>query len=75
MATGRPESNFSLRAHAGQEHLISGYAFKLCDESSMISWKSKKQSIVALSSCEAEYVALATATQEAKFLRQLFTCM
>ena len=50
---------------------ISGYAFKLCDESSLISWKSKKQSIVALSSCEAEYVALATATQEAKFLRQL----
>ena len=51
---------------------ISGYAFKLCDESSLISWKSRKQSIVALSSCEAEYVALATATQEAKFLRQLF---
>ena len=50
---------------------ISGCAFKLCDESSLISWKSKKQSIVALSSCEAEYVALATATQEAKFLRQL----
>ena len=50
---------------------ISGYAFKLCSESSLISWKSKKQSIVALSSCEAEYVALATATQEAKFLRQL----
>ena len=35
--------------------------------------KSKKQSIVALSSCEAEYVALATATQEAEFLRQLLS--
>ena len=34
---------------------ISGYAFKLCDESSLISWKSKKQSIVALSSCEASH--------------------
>ena len=50
---------------------MSGYAFKLCNESSLISWKSKKQPIVALSTCEAEYVALATATQEAKFLRQL----
>jgi len=52
-------------------HSSSGYAFKLCNESSLISWKSKKQTIVALSTCEAEYVALATATQEAKFLRQL----
>ena len=50
---------------------ISGYASKLCDENSRISWKSKKQPIVALSSCEAEYVTLATATQEAKFLGQL----
>ena len=50
---------------------ISGYAFKLCSASSLISWKSAKQSVVALSSCEAEYVALAMATQEAKFLRQL----
>ena len=54
---------------------IGGYAFKVCDESSLISWKRKNQSIVALSSCEAEYVALATATQEAKFLRQLVICM
>ena len=35
------------------------------------SYVMRAQSIVALSSCEAEYVALATATQEAKFLRQL----
>ena len=27
MATGLPESSFSLGARAGQEHLISGYAF------------------------------------------------
>ncbi|XP_068733401.1 uncharacterized protein [Montipora capricornis] len=57
-------------AMSNDRHSISGYAFKLCDESSLISWKSKKQSIVALSSCEAGYVALATATQD-KFLRQL----
>ena len=37
-----------------------------------------KETIVALSTCEAEYVALATVTQEAKFLRQLLgdlTCV
>ena len=50
---------------------ISGYAFKLCNEISLISWKTRKKSIVALSTCEAEHIALATATQEAKFLRQL----
>ena len=36
---------------------ISGYAFKLCNESSLISWKRKKQSTVALSTYEAEYGA------------------
>ncbi|CAM1292454.1 Uncharacterised protein r2_g164 [Pycnogonum litorale] len=54
---------------------ISGYCFRLCPDGSLISWKSKKQQTVALSTCEAEYIALATATQEAKFLKQLFTDM
>ena len=43
--------------------------------SALISWKSKKQSNVALSSCEAEYVSLTFAIQEAKFLQQLLTDM
>ena len=34
-----------------------------------ISWRSKKQTPVALSTAEAEYVALATAAQEAVWLR------
>ena len=38
-----------------------------------ISWLSKKQSIVALSTSEAEYVAISTAAQEAVWLRRLFT--
>ena len=40
----------------------SGYLFRL--GKSTISWKSKRQSIVALSSMEAEYVALCSAVQE-----------
>ena len=47
----------------------------MSNDGSLISWKSKKQQIVALSTCEAEYVVLAPATQEAKFLRQLFADM
>ena len=50
---------------------ISGYAFHLNDSGPLVSYKSKKQNIVALSSCEAEYVALTAAIQEAKFLSQL----
>ena len=54
---------------------ISGYGFELCDQGPLISWKSRKQQCVSLSSCEAEYVALTGAFQEAKFLRQLFIDM
>ena len=38
-----------------------------------ISWMSKKQATVALSTSEAEYVALSSATQEAVWLRRLLT--
>ena len=37
----------------------------------MISWKSRKQQCVALSSCEAEYVALASTVQESIYLKQM----
>ena len=36
-----------------------------------ISWQSLKQKIVALSTCEAEYVAAATAACQAVWLRRL----
>jgi hypothetical protein len=49
----------------------SGYYFSLSSNGPAISWKSKRQPTVALSSCEAEYMGLAMATQEAIFLRTL----
>ena len=38
---------------------------------SPVSWKSKKQSSVALSTADAEYMALVSSTQEAVWMRQL----
>ena len=38
-----------------------------------ISWVSKKQAVTALSTSEAEYIALSFATQEAVWLRRLLT--
>ncbi|KAI4364901.1 hypothetical protein MLD38_020932 [Melastoma candidum] len=47
----------------------SGYLF--CIRTKLIAWSSKKESIVALSSAEAEYIAANEATREAVRLRRL----
>lgn len=47
----------------------SGYLFQI--SGGAVTWKSKKQSCVALSTAEAEYVALASAAQESIWLRKL----
>ena len=49
---------------------ISGYCFRLNRAGPLISWKSRKQPTVALSLCEAEYIALAAAVQEGMYLTQ-----
>lgn len=46
-----------------------GYTFIF--QGAAISWNSKRQQTVALSTTEAEYMALSTATQEALWLKQL----
>ena len=50
-----------------------GYVFFL--NGAPISWTSSKQTTPALSTAEAEYMALAAATQEALYLRQLLECL
>ena len=47
---------------------ITGYCFQISPTGPMISWKSRKQPTVALSTCEAEYMSLVAAIQEGKYL-------
>jgi len=58
---------------ASQEHrhAISGYAFLL--DGGAVSWSSKKQELVTLSTTEAEYVAATHAAKEAVWLRRFLT--
>eukprot|EP00253_Pinus_taeda_P009653 PITA_09653 len=73
---GRPRLNRVLDIHgfvdadwAGdldQRRSTSGYVFNLCR--SAVSWMSKKQSVVALSTTEAEYMAATHASKEADWL-------
>ena len=44
-------------------HAISGYAF--CIDGGAVSWNSRKQAIISLSTTESEYVAMTHATKEA----------
>ena len=55
----------------------SGFCFKLSRSGSVVSWESKTQGCVALSSCEAEYVLLALAAHEAVYSQVLlkFFCL
>ncbi|KAK2991021.1 hypothetical protein RJ640_005503 [Escallonia rubra] len=67
-------SGFSDADWAGDEndrHSTTGYCFNM--GSAAISWCSKKQPSVALSSTEAEYIAATMATQECIWLKRLIS--
>ena len=55
----------------GTRKSITGFVFKLAGGA--ISWASKKQSVVALSTLEAEYVAMCATVREAVWLRRMYT--
>lgn len=48
-----------------------GYCISLNCNGPVVSWKTKRQPTVALSTCEAEYMALAATLQECLYLKQL----
>ena len=52
---------------------IEAYVFLLTG--GVISWRSKKQSIVALSSCEAEYISACTAAKEGIWMSNVLQTM
>ena len=52
---------------------VSGYI--VCINGNPVSWSSRKQKTTALSSCEAEFLALSEAVREALWLRQLLAEM
>ncbi len=54
---------------------ITGYCFSMTGHGGVISWKSKKQPTVALSTCEAEYMGIGSTTQESLYLAQLLQGM
>jgi len=63
---GYSDSDWGSQSH---RHSISGYVFRMGDGA--VTWSSKKQSIVALSSTEAEYVAQTHAVKELLWLRTI----
>jgi hypothetical protein len=63
---GYSDADWGSQSH---RHSISGYVFRMGDGA--VTWSSKKQSIVALSSTEAEYVAQTHAAKELLWLRTI----
>ena len=65
---GYTDADFASQEH---RHSVSGYAFLVHGGS--VSWSSKTQAVIALSSTEAEYIASTHAAKEAKWLGMLLS--
>ncbi|KAL6461078.1 hypothetical protein MHYP_G00310440 [Metynnis hypsauchen] len=71
----RAYSDADWGADTSDRRSTSGYCVSMSKDSSLVSWRSKKQPTVALSTCEAEYMALALTIQECIYLEQLLKGM
>ena len=65
---GYTDSNFAT--DEDNRRSTSGFLFKL--NGACVHWQSKQQSLIARSTHEAEYVAMAAASYEVSYLRKLF---
>ena len=72
MPAGKPigytDTDFASQEH---RHSVSGYSFLM--HGGAVSWSSKTQAVIALSSTEAEYIAGTHAAKEAKWLTMLLS--
>lgn len=74
---GKPDDSVQLQAYSDADwagdvesrRSTTGFVFTLCG--SAVTWRSKLQTSVALSTCEAEVVALSETAREAIWLHQL----
>lgn len=64
-------SDADWASNVNNRRSTTGYCVTLSKNSFPVSWKTRKQPTVALSTCEAEYMALASTIQECLYLRQL----
>ena len=62
-------------ANLSHRKSMSRFCFRLAENNPMISWKSKKQNSVTLSTCKAEFIAISITSQEILYLRALFRTM
>ena len=58
-------------ANLSDRKSMSGYCFRMEKDNPMISWKSKKQISVVLSTCEVEFIVISWTSQDVLYLRAL----